>query len=325
MATKKILVIGGCGYIGGCLTDKLAENGYDVTVFDNLTYENYFLKEVSFEFGDIRNTERLLSLHEKYDELIWLAALVGDGACAQDPDLTFEVNLHCLKRFLDATKRRVIFPSTCSVYGAQEGLLDENSPTNPLSVYAETKLQAEKEILKHGGLAFRLGTLFGMGDTYSRLRLDLVVNVLTLKAIRDGRITVFGGDQWRPILSVRDVADYLVQAVSSDKNDVFNLGRKNVRIKDLVVDLKEVFPEVRIETVDRKFEDLRNYRVSTEKVEQAFSFRPQISVVEEVHRMKKVICENRIKNPSNPMYYNAKFIKSEIETLNSFYVEAQNG
>lgn len=318
MAHKKILVIGGCGYIGGCLTDRLAENGYDVTVFDNLTYENYFLKEVSFEFGDIRNTKRLLSLHEKFDELIWLAALVGDGACAQDPDLTFEINFKCLKRFLDATKRRVIFPSTCSVYGAQEGLLDENSPTNPLSVYAETKFQAEQEILKHGGLAFRLGTLFGLGDTYSRLRLDLVVNILTLKAIRDGRITVFGGDQWRPILSVGDVAGYLVEAVNSDKNDVFNLGRENIRIKDLAVKLKEVFPELCVDIVDSKFEDLRNYRVSTDKAEKAFSYRPQVSVLDEVYRMKKVIEENRIKDPSNPMFHNSKFLESEIKSVKSF-------
>ena len=107
---KNILIIGGSGYIGGITTDLLTQKGYNVTVYDNLLYEDRFLKNVPFIFGDIRDTEYLISIHKKFDTIIWLAAIVGDGACAQDPELTYEINYYSLKRFLDKTKRKIIFP-----------------------------------------------------------------------------------------------------------------------------------------------------------------------------------------------------------------------
>ena len=162
---KNILVVGGAGYIGGCLTDLLTGQGHHVTVVDRLLYEERFLKEVPFVFADVRDTATLVNIQQKYDTIIWLAAIVGDGACAQDPELTFEVNYQAVKRFLEKTKRRIIFPSTCSVYGAQDGLLTEESATNPLSAYAESKLMAEKAVLDHGGIAFRLGRSSGSGIT----------------------------------------------------------------------------------------------------------------------------------------------------------------
>ena len=260
---KNVLVVGGAGYIGGCLTDLLLEKGCNVTVFDRLLYEERFLKNVPFIFGDIRDTDTLVKIQSKYDTILWLAAIVGDGACSQDPALTYEVNFHSVKRFLDKANRRLIFPSTCSVYGAQDGLLTERSTPKPLSVYAETKLLAEKAVLEKGGMAFRLGTLFGLGDNYSRLRLDLVINVLTYKAVKDRKITVFGGDQWRPVLAVKDVAAYFAEAVSRDYNDVFNLSMKNIKINDCAALYKNIFPDLEVEIVDSKFEDLRNYRVSS--------------------------------------------------------------
>ncbi|MCK4613807.1 MAG: NAD-dependent epimerase/dehydratase family protein, partial [Thermoplasmata archaeon] len=177
---KNVLVIGGAGYIGGLTTDFLMKQGYNVTVFDNLMYESQFLKPCDFIYGDIRDTKRLVELQKKYDEIIWLAAIVGDSACAQSPELTREINLNSIKRFLDATHRKIIFASTCSVYGAQHDVLNEESPTNPLSLYASTKLEAEKYVLENSGTIFRLGTVYGVGDRFSRIRLDLVVNVLTL-------------------------------------------------------------------------------------------------------------------------------------------------
>ncbi len=111
--------------------------------------------------------------------------------------------------------KHLVFMSTCSVYGAQEGLLNEESKTNPLSSYAATKLKSEEHILAKGGTIFRLGTVFGLGDTYSRLRMDLVVNVLTMKAIKDGEITINGGEQWRPIIAVKDIAEYVTEACRS--------------------------------------------------------------------------------------------------------------
>lgn len=310
---KKVLVVGGAGYIGGITTDILLERGYEVGVFDKLLYESRYLKEVSFFYGDIRDTSTLNKIQKKYDEIIWLAALVGDGACAQDPDLTKDINVTAIKNFIDTTKRRIIFTSTCSVYGAQDGLLDENSPTNPLSAYAATKLEAEKIILDNNGLAFRLGTLFGLGDRHSRIRLDLVVNILTLRAYRDRKLTVFGGEQWRPLLAVSDVAEYLVEAVEKNTNDVFNIKYKNYRLNDIAKEIQTNFNNVTLEVTDMKFEDLRNYQVSSEKAEKVFQFRPSKTINQEVKKMLALFRESRIKNPDDNIYYNAMHVQGLVK------------
>ncbi len=310
---KKVLVVGGAGYIGGITTDILLSRGYDVGVYDLLLYEPRYLKDVTFHFGDIRDTNKLGAISSQYDEIIWLAALVGDGACAQDPELTKEINVSSLKNFLKLTKRRVIFTSTCSVYGAQEGILDEKSPTNPLSVYAATKLEAEKIVLDNNGLAFRLGTLFGLGDNYSRIRLDLVVNILTLRAYRDKKLTVFGGEQWRPLLAVSDVSEYLVEAVEHEENDVYNLKYENYKLVDLAQEIKQVFPDVYLEVTDMKFEDLRNYRVDATKVGKVFKYIPHQTIQKEVLRMKQLFVDHRIKDPNNDVYYNAAYIANLVK------------
>jgi nucleoside-diphosphate-sugar epimerase len=314
---SNVLVVGGAGYIGGLTTDLLLEKGHTVTVFDNLLYEERFLKACDFIYGDIRNTEHLLAIHKKYDHIIWLAAIVGDGACSQSPDLTVEVNVKSLQRFLSKTGRRVVFTSTCSVYGAQMGILTEESATRPLSLYASTKLEAEKYVLENGGLVFRLGTLFGLGDRYSRIRLDLIVNVLTLRAITQKKLTVFGGEQWRPILAVRDVAGYLTEAITRDYVGVYNLKYQNVKILDLAKRIQSIFPDVAIEVTEISFEDSRNYRVDSSRAERDFIFRPKTSIEEEVYRMQFLFAEHRIKNADSDIYYNTRHVKTLI--TNGYY------
>lgn len=310
MTTKKILVIGGGGYVGGITTDLLAAAGHRVTVFDNLMYEKRYLKDCNFIYGDVRDTSKLLKIHHKFDEIIWLAAIVGDGACAQNPDLTKSINVDSIKNFLRQAKRRLIYLSTCSVYGAQNRILDENSPTKPLSLYAYTKLEAEKSVAKYNGLIFRLGTLFGLGDNYSRVRLDLVVNFLTLRAFQDGHITVFGGDQWRPLLAVTDAGHYLVEAVTTNLSGIYNLKLENVRISDLAARLKRIFPKLTVTFTDIQFEDLRNYRVSNKKSKADFKFTPVITVEEEAKRLKKIFSEGRIQNVNEDIYYNTNYVKA---------------
>jgi len=306
---KKILVVGGAGYIGGPTTDLLVDKGFKVTVYDRLLYESRFLKDINFVNGDVREADKLMKLSKKFDEIIWLAAIVGDGACQQNPELTTEINLNSIKFFLYKTKRRIIFASTCSVYGAQDKLLTERSKTTPLSLYALTKLEAEKHVLNNDGLVFRLGTLFGLGDKFSRIRLDLVVNVLTLKAMRDKKLTVYGGEQWRPIIAVKDVAEYFAEAVESKKTGVYNIKKRNVTIINLAKMIKKVFPKVKIKTTKMPFEDLRNYRVGSSKAEKDFKFKPKTTVVDEVKRMKKMFNDKRIKNLDDPVYYNIHYVK----------------
>ena len=207
-----ILVVGGAGYVGGGIVDKLKKN-HNVTVYDSLIYEESYRKDVDFVYGDIREQKKLLPLLDKCDAVIWLAALVGDGACAINPELTFEINSDSVKFLAENFNKRIVFLSTCSVYGAQEGLLDETSTINPLSEYASSKVQAEDYLKDSNAIIFRLGTLFGISDEFSRIRLDLVVNILVTKALTEGKLTVFGGDQWRPLLHVIDVAN----AISHNK------------------------------------------------------------------------------------------------------------
>ncbi|MDP6087764.1 MAG: NAD-dependent epimerase/dehydratase family protein, partial [Nitrospinota bacterium] len=141
-----VLVVGGAGYVGGAVTDLLMkmEKKYNFRVYDRLLYESEYRKDVDFVYGDIRDAEKLEPHLRWADVVVWLAALVGDGACAANPDLTEEINEESVKWLVRNFDRRIIFMSTCSVYGAKEGMLDENSEFNPLSLYAVTKLNVEK-------------------------------------------------------------------------------------------------------------------------------------------------------------------------------------
>lgn len=309
---KSVLVIGGAGYAGGITTDLLKKIGHKPTVFDNLMYEKRYLKNCNFIYGDVRDLSKLLEVHQRFEEIIWLAAIVGDGACAQNPELTKTVNVDSIKNFLKKTKRRIIYLSTCSVYGAQDKILNENSTTHPLSLYAYTKLEAEKSVLKNNGLVFRLGTLFGLGDHYSRIRLDLVVNILALRAFRDGHITVYGGDQWRPLLAVTDVGNYLVEAINSSEKGIFNLKLENVKIVDIAKRMQRLFPKLTVDYTDIQFEDQRNYRVSSRKAELNFKFKPKITIEHEIKKLTKLFKEGRIQNVNDNSYYNTNYVRSLI-------------
>lgn len=308
---EKVLVCGGAGYIGGLTSDLLVNKGFDVTVYDNLLYEERFLKDIKFIFGDIRDTEKLSKISEEFDIIILMSALVGDPACSVDQSLTEEINYDAIKNFCESVNptKHLIFMSTCSVYGAQDGILNEESETNPLSSYAATKLKAEKYVLQKGGTVFRLGTVFGLGDTYSRLRMDLVVNVLTMKAIKDGEITINGGEQWRPIISVKDIGEYIVEACQKRYSGIFILSKENVIIKDLGERIKKIVPECKINYTEISFQDARNYKVDNSKSISTFDYKPQVTVEDEVLRMIKIFKEKRVLNPEDKIYHNGIYLK----------------
>lgn len=316
---KKILLIGGAGYIGGLATDKLLEAGLDVTIYDNLLYEERYLKNVKFIHGDIRDVNKIKSLVNDYDVIVLLAALVGDPACSVDQVLTEEINYLAIKNICDITpkSKHIVFMSTCSVYGAQDGMLDETSPTNPLSSYASTKLKAEEHVLERGGTIFRLGTVFGLGDTYSRIRMDLVVNVLTMKAIKYGEITINGGDQWRPIISVIDIAGYITEACIKEHSGVYVLSLENVVIRELGEKIANLIPNTKIKYLDISFQDARNYKVDNSKALSTFTFKPSVTVEDEVYRMMTMLKENRIKDPEMLIYHNGGFL-TELKKSKKF-------
>ena len=300
-------------FIGGLTCDSLLREGFDVVVYDNILYENRYLKDIKFINGDIRDTDKLINTSKDYDVIILMAALVGDPACSVDPILTEDINYISIKNFCEriSDDKHLIFMSTCSVYGAQDGILNEESPTNPLSSYAITKLNSEKHIIEKGGTVFRLGTVFGLGDTYSRLRMDLVVNVLTMKAIKYGEITINGGEQWRPIIAVKDIAEYITEAAQFKYKGVYILSKENVIIKELGEKIAKMISGTKIKYTEISFQDARNYRVDNSKSLSTFKYKPEVTVEDEVSKMIKIFSEERIQNLEDEVYHNGLFLKNK--------------
>ena len=303
-----ILIVGGAGYVGGGIVDKLKKH-HQVTVYDSLIYEESYRKDVNFVYGDVRDQSKLLKLFKNHDAVIWLAALVGDGACAINPELTFEINSDSVKFLAENFKKRIVFLSTCSVYGAQDGLLNEDSSINPLSEYASSKVQAEEYLKGSNSIIFRLGTLFGISDEFSRIRLDLVVNILVTKALTEGKLTVFGGEQWRPLLHVNDVANAIEQTIDSETNGIFNLHYKNFKIIDIAEAIVNKVDSAIIETTPMKFQDARNYQVSSEKWLSETGFKAEIDLNTGINEIYDLIANNRIKNVNHKRYSNQNFLE----------------
>lgn len=312
-----VLVTGGAGYVGGALTDRLLTTDHDVRVFDSLLYEESYRKPVPFFLGDVREAEELEPHLGWADVVVWLAALVGDGACALNPELALSVNRDSILFLVEHFDGRILFPSTCSVYGAADGLLVEGSPVKPLSIYAESKLEAEEMLDGMNAMSFRLGTLFGISDTYSRIRMDLVVNVLTARAFKHGKISVFGGEQYRPLLHVRDVAEAIVQNIETDHTGVYNLHAVNMRITDLASAIQGHFPGVEVEQTPMRFEDSRNYRVSSDKAATTFGFEPRLGVDDGIDELKALFKDGRIKQIGIARHSNYHFLREAAETLAS--------
>ena len=311
-----ILICGGAGYIGGYVTDLLSEKEYDVTVYDSLIYEHRYLKKVPFIFGDIRDKKKLKKLLPTFDVVIWLAALVGDPACALQPSLSNEINFKATKWFAENYKGRIIFTSTCSVYGINNNLIDENAELHPLSVYAQTKLEAEKTIIKNSKnyLIFRLGTLFGLGDDHSRIRLDLVVNVLTKKAVLGELTTIASKEQWRPLLHVKDVAEAIAFGIENDVKGLYNLSYKNFRISDISKEIFKLMPSPKIRYTDLPEEDMRNYRVISDAFKN-LGWKPKYTIKDGILEMVRIIKEKSIKEPNHTIYSNVATLAATIHEL----------
>ncbi len=318
----KTLVVGGAGYLGGAVVETLktlAPKG-NFTVYDSLLYEDQFLKAVPFVRGDVRDWSKLRKVIADHDSIVWLAAIVGDGACASNKEVTVQVNEEPVKKLSkEFPDKRIIFTSTCSVYGANNtGVLIETSRLNPLSIYAGTKLNAEEAIIKDvkNHYILRLGTLFGLSDEFSRIRFDLVVNKMAADAVNRGELTIFGGQQWRPLLHVRDVGDTIAYLASTDTeymSGVYNLSYDNYIIKDIAEAVRKN-TNASIKHVDQKFEDLRDYRVSTEKARRHLGFYPQLPIEVGISEIVRITKEGRIKDVNSPKHSNQGFLQGFYDT-----------
>ena len=310
----KILVVGGCGYIGGYLVDLLKKN-HKVTVYDNLLYESKFLKEVNFVYRDVRDTKLLKKIINKFDIIVWLAALVGDGACSINTKKTFEINTKSIKWLCENYKKgKIIFTSTCSIYGKNNSMINEDTKPNPLSAYAKSKLNAEKYIVsrKKNFLIIRLGTLFGIGDRFSRLRLDLVANILTTKSMKGETLQVFGGSQWRPLLHVKDVSYAIDFFIKKKINGTFNLAYKNFKIIEIAESIQKFNPNTKIRKVKQKFQDQRNYKIDNAKVKKT-GWKNKYKLIDGIKEIYNIISDKRIKDINEDVYYNHKYLENKFK------------
>jgi nucleoside-diphosphate-sugar epimerase len=305
----RVLIVGGAGYVGGWLTDCAVQANHDVVVYDLLLYEDAYLKPVAFVHGDILDHDRLLPELRRADAVVWLAALVGDGACALDPGLTEKINVDSVRWLASVYDGRIVFMSTCSVYGAQEGELTEESPTSPLSLYARTKLEAERLLADKNALVFRLGTLHGVGDTYSRLRVDLVVNTLTIRAALNRRMSVFGGRQYRPLLHVRDVGRTTVEVLTSEHRGVFNLRGENATVLEIAEAVRRQIPDAIIDVTEASFEDSRNYRVSGRKAAEFLGFSAEHRMEDGIAEVGRLIEEGRVRDLTAARFSNFEALR----------------
>jgi nucleoside-diphosphate-sugar epimerase len=326
---QNVLVIGGAGYIGSALVEQLLERGFHVRVLDKLVYGVEPIEELldhpSFELveGDFRQVDNVVDAVQGMDAVVHLGAIVGDPSCALNEDITTEVNLMATKMIAQVAKgygiRRFLFASTCSVYGAQnDEMIDETADLVPVSLYAETKLASENLLQEMADERFqptvlRFGTVYGFSR---RTRFDLVINLLTAKAVMDDEITLYGGDQWRPFVHVWDVARSIRHALTSPiqdaGNEVFNVGsdEQNYQLWDIADIIQSQIPSAEIKQVKQEH-DGRNYRVSFAKIREALGFTPGKTVVDGIQQVKAAIDRGEIEDYENPMYTNIGFLSEE--------------
>lgn len=281
--STKVLITGVAGYLGSTLSEHLLRAGYQVTGLDNLTFGpaslNHLCADPNFSFvrDDCRNEKTMAALVKQADVIIPLAAVVGMPACNRDPWLAQTVNLDAIRLVnrLRSPGQLVIYPNTNSGYGAQSGTshCTEETPLEPISVYGQTKCQAEIELLNSpNAITLRLATVFGMSP---RMRLDLLVNHFVYAATTDGYLVIFEKDFKRNFVHVRDVADcflHCIQNAGKMAGRPYNVGLDSANLSkaELAQTVKEHVPNFYIHYSEVGSDpDKRNYIVSSQRLREA--------------------------------------------------------
>ena len=276
----RVLITGGAGYVGSLLVPELMRRGHEVRVLDNLMYGQHsllhYLIDSRFQFirGDVRDKDAVGKAVQGVDHIVHLAAIVGAPACRKDERLAWEVNVQGTICVVECRKpsQGLVFASSCSNYGAVEGVCSEDTPLDPLSTYAITKTEAEVQVLRsENAIVYRFATGFGLSP---RLRIDLMVNDFVFQAVKNGALIVYDKDRRRSFIHVRDMARSLVFAVDNYKRlagevgNVFNVGNEGLNYTKEQVALKvREWTDFWLHFADGGAEpDPRDYEVSYEKI-----------------------------------------------------------
>jgi len=322
----RILLTGGGGYLGSILTRKLLKNGHNVKILDNFLFGKCPIKDIidnkNLEIvkGDIRDLACVSKALKDADVVVHLASVVGTQSSELDPKTSIEINYLSTRNIAELCKlynvEQFIFASTCSVYGTQpDQIISENSEVNPMDSYASSKFQSERAILQAYDCPtiLRLGTLFGASY---RMRFDLAINLFIAQALNNEKISVFGGDQWRPFLHVEDAAEAFSFAIEKQMEGIYNVIWKNLTITQMAEEVKRLIP-TKVEP-SKDIIDKRNYRVTGAKFEK-FGFKAKKDIPYAINEFKSKIFQD-VKNYKQNKYsnyksfFNSKSIQRKVYT-----------
>jgi nucleoside-diphosphate-sugar epimerase len=321
-----VTVTGGAGYIGAVVSSRLSEAGHEVRAFDSLLHgqtdvaEQLVAEGVELVERDVRDPEARRSALEGADAVVHLAAIVGDPACAVDPELSHAVNVEGSRAlFADARELgvgRVIFASTCSNYGRMDDPtvpIDETGKLAPVSLYAEQKVEIERLLLDgdNGDMSatcLRFATIYGVAP---RMRFDLTVNEFTRDLWSGRELDVFGELFWRPYVHVRDAARAICMVLEAPiekvGGDVFNVGHtdENYRKLDLVELITERLGRGDVKYVHRD-EDPRDYKVNFDKINRELGFVPEMRVPDGIDEIVRALEAERFGDPFGQVFANVR-------------------
>jgi nucleoside-diphosphate-sugar epimerase len=322
---KNVLVSGGAGYVGSVLVRLLLQRNYRVRVIDNFMFGGESLIEVlghpdfDYQIGDLRDDGDLKKALEGMDHVVHLAAIVGDPACAKEPELATAVNYDGSIQFYNLSAEnkinKFVFASTCSNYGKMddpESYVNEESELSPVSLYAELKVKVEEFLLAQSPAesckptCLRFSTVYGISP---RLRFDLTVNEFTKELAMKRELLIYGEQFWRSYCHVADVARSVISVLEDETGvsdfNVFNVGDtgENYRKQMIVAEILAQIPDGRVKYV-KKDEDPRDYRVNSDKIKKDLHFEITKTVPDGIREIRRMIQEGFVVNPDDAKYRN---------------------
>ncbi|MBK7950861.1 MAG: SDR family oxidoreductase [Deltaproteobacteria bacterium] len=334
MNRHRILVTGGAGYIGSVLCPRLVQEGHEVCVYDGFFFGRKPVSDLlqkpgfSLEEGDIRDRGRLEQVFRAhaFDRVIHLAAVSNDPSSELDADITRSVNLEGTRNVMELARQagvaRFLYASSASVYGLrEESRVTEDLELQPLTLYARYKGEGE-EILSglvgrdFEGVSVRSATVCGMSP---RLRLDLTVNILTHQAICRRKISVFGGDQVRPNVHVRDLVDFYTLLLDAPgvSGEAFNVSESNATVREIAEIVRdEIDGNIPIEVTPTN--DNRSYRLDASKVTRQLGWKPGRGIVDAVRDLAAAFADGRVPEPESSRYRNVALMSEKLDFWRRF-------